>query len=247
LTGNGGTGPYVFVLTAGSLPAGLSLSNGGVISGTPTSSGKSTFTVGTTEANGCSGTQNYSVQIDCPTITIKPATLPNGLSKSPYSETLTGNGGTGPYVFVLTAGSLPAGLSLSNAGVISGTPTSSGKSTFTVGTTEANGCSGSQNYSLQIDCPTITITPATLPNGLSKSPYSETLSGSGGTDPYTFVLTGGSLPAGLSLSTGGVISGTPTGSGKSTFTVGTTDANGCSGTQNYSIQVECPTITINPA
>src|SRR5207244_4069622 len=138
-------------------PAGLSLAGDGTISGTPTGSGKSTFTVGTTDANGCSGGQNYSIQVDCPTITINPATLPNGPSKSPYSETLTGSGGTGPYTFVVTGGSLPAGLTLSNAGVISGTPTLSGKSTFTVGTTDANGCSGSQNYSLFIDCPTINL------------------------------------------------------------------------------------------
>src|SRR5439155_12044303 len=116
----------------------------GTISGTPTWSGKSNFTVGTTDANGCSGTENYSIQVDCPTITIDPATLPNATSKSPYSETLSGSGGTGPYTFVVTGGSLPAGLVLSSAGGISGTPTLSGKATFTAGRTDANGCSGSQ-------------------------------------------------------------------------------------------------------
>jgi hypothetical protein len=69
-----------------------------------------------------------------------PATLPNGTVAVPYSQTLVGSGGTAPYTFAVTSGALPAGLSLTAAGALAGTPTAAGTSNFTIRATDANGC-----------------------------------------------------------------------------------------------------------
>jgi len=77
-------------------------------------------------------------------IQLSPATLPDGRVGMPYSQTLTASGGTPPYTFAVAPGSLPPGLSLSSAGVLSGTPTTAGSSTFAVMVTDSVGCEGSR-------------------------------------------------------------------------------------------------------
>jgi len=79
-----------------------------------------------------------------------PLIFPDAVADGSYSETLTGAGGTGPYTFLVTAGALPPGMSLSSAGVLGGTPTATGSFTFTITTTDANGCSFSQQYKLNV-------------------------------------------------------------------------------------------------
>src|SRR5207248_9056744 len=112
-TATGGAAPYAFAVTSGSLPAGLNLNtNGGVISGTPTTMGTNTFTVTATDANGCTGGSSYTVVISCPAITVGPASLADGAANTSYSQTNTASGGIAPYTFAVTSGSLPAGLNL---------------------------------------------------------------------------------------------------------------------------------------
>lgn len=86
----------------------------------------------------------------CPTIRMSPTTLPAGQVSSAYSQTLIGSGGGSPYSFAVTSGSLPAGLVLTHAGVLSGTPTTAVNATFTVTATDANSCTGNQAYLLSI-------------------------------------------------------------------------------------------------
>lgn len=89
--------------------------------------------------------------LTCPTITVSPSTLPNGSVGIDYSQTLTASGGTAPYIYAVTSGTLPSGLSLdSTSGVISGTPTSQGTFQFTVKATDSAGCSGFQSYTVNI-------------------------------------------------------------------------------------------------
>jgi hypothetical protein len=90
-------------------------------------------------------------------------------------------------------------------------------------------------------CPTITIAPPTLPAGTQGTLYTQTLVGSGGTAPYTFAVTTGTLPSGLALSAGGTLTGTPTVQGTFPFTVTATDANNCTGQQAYSLVIGAPT------
>jgi len=252
ITASGGTAPYTYAITAGALPAGLTLSSAGVLAGTPTAGGPFNFTVTATDASTSAsggpynGSLNYTLTIADPAITLAPASLPGGTQNTAYSQTLSASGGTAPYTYAITAGALPAGLSLSSGGTIAGTPTVNGPFTFTVTATDASTGSGpytgSRNYTLSIAAPTITIAPTSLPQGTQGSAYSQALSASGGTAPYTYSITAGALPTGLSL-TNGTIAGTPTASGTFSFTVTATDAFNSTGSQAYSLAIAAPAVT----
>jgi hypothetical protein len=90
-------------------------------------------------------------------------------------------------------------------------------------------------------CPTITISPPTLPGGTQGAAYSQQLVASGGQAPYTFTVTAGATPPGINLSSGGLLSGTPTAAGTFNFTVTATDANQCLGTHAYQLVIGSPT------
>src|SRR5262249_54651323 len=156
-----------------------------------------------------------------------------------YSQTLTGNAGSSPYTFAVTSGALPDGLSLASDGTLSGTPTTAGGFTFAVTATDPVGCTGSGNYNVNICSALITISPASLPGGTIGESYSQTLTASGGTAPYTFAVTSGALPDGLSLASDGTLSGTPTTEGNLSFTVTATDSGNCTGSASYGVRI-CP-------
>jgi subtilisin-like proprotein convertase family protein len=176
----------------------------------------------------------------CPTITLSPASpLPDGALAAPYSQILTASGGAIVYTYAVTAGTLPAGLVLGTDGVVSGTPTAPGTYNFTVTATDLVGCTGSQAYSLTVPCPTITLSPASLPDGTVGTPYSQSITASGGTAPYTYAVTAGSPPTGVNLAADGTLTGTPTLVGTFGFTVTVTDTYSCTGSQGYSVQIVC--------
>jgi len=251
VTGSGGTGPYIFNVTSGALPLGLTLDpNTGDITGTPIIGETANFTITAIDtAGGCTGSQNYTVTIICPVITLSPSTLPSGTVGVLYDQTVSGSGGTGPYTFAVTSGLLPTGLILDPAtGQISGIPTVPFTFNFTIMAVDASFCAGSQAYSITINCPTITISPSTLPNGDVDVLYDQTVSASGGAAPYVYTLTSGVLPDGLSLNSGtGQIIGTPTTSGSFNFTITATDSITCTGSQSYTVNISCPTITLSPS
>jgi hypothetical protein len=236
ITATGGAPGYTFTAT-GTLPAGLSLSSAGVLSGTPTTAGTSNFTVTATDSGGNSGTRSYSMVVSggAVTITLSPANLASGTVGAAYSQTITASGGTSPYTFTTSAGTLPAGLTLTSGGVLSGTPTTAGTSSFTVQATDSASHSGTQSYNVTV---TLALSPATLAGGTVGSAYSQTITASGGTSPYTFAVTSGSLPAGLTLSSGGVLSGTPTTAAAASFTVQASDTGANHiGSQSYSVTI----------
>ena len=108
--------------------------------------------------------------------------------------------------------------------------------------TDAAGATASRTASLTVNAPAppplVFVTNPTLPQGKVRSAYSTTLVATGGKPGYTFVLTSGKLPAGLSLSSSGVISGTPTKQGSATFIVRVTDSTGVSTTRSFTLQVK---------
>jgi hypothetical protein len=181
----------------------------------------------------------------CPVITLSPAVLPNGTVAVAYSHAITGSGGTAPYSFAVTAGTLPAGLTLTPGGLLAGTPTTAATSNFTVRGTDADGCFASVAYAIVIAaapapppvCPAIALTPATLPAGTVGVAYNQTIVGSGGTAPYSFGVTAGTLPVGLILTPAGVLSGTPLVAGSSVVTIRGTDAVGCFAETPYTLPI----------
>jgi large repetitive protein len=236
-TGSGGAAPYAFSLVSGGLPVGMSMSSAGAFSGTPIVSGTFNFTVRATDLNGFTGDHAYSLVVTSPTITVLPATLPDATAGIAYSQTFTGSGGAAPYTFSLVSGGLPVGMSMSSAGAFSGTPIVAGTYNFTVRATDLNGFTGDHAYSVVVIAPTITIAPATLPNGTVGTAYSQALTGSGGAAPYTFSLVSGGLPPGMSMSSAGVFSGAPVLAGSYNFTVRATDLNGFTGDQAYTVVI----------
>ncbi|UDM48834.1 putative Ig domain-containing protein [Cupriavidus sp. MP-37] len=231
VTASGGTAPYTYSLVAGALPPGLTLnSSTGAIAGTTAAGGNYNFTVLATDSLGFTGSRAYSVTIGAPTIVVNPATLPQATVATAYSQALTAASGTAPYTFAVTAGALPAGMSLSAGGVLSGTPSGGGTHNFTVSATDSSTgtgpYTGSRAYTLAVAAPALSLSPASLQAPVAGVAYSQALTAGGGTAPYSFSVAAGSLPAGLSLNPStGVLSGTPSTAGSHTFTVRVTDSS----------------------
>ena len=222
-TASGGIGTYTWAVTSGALPAGLSLSAGGVLSGTPTAIGLASFTVEVTSGP-VTAAGNYTLNIQPPPVVISTTTLPAGQATIGYGPvTLAATGGTGSFTWSLSAGALPAGLSLSSAGVLSGTPSAYGSFSFTVRATSGpvgNEVFADQALLLDLLPPPVSITTTVLPGGQATIVYGPvTLAATGGTGSFVWSLSAGTLPVGLSLSTGGVLSGTPSTYGSFNVTV----------------------------
>ena len=257
LTATGGTAPYTWSV-AGTLPAGLTLGgSSGIIGGTPTAIESRTFTVRATDVNGCFVDQAYTLAIGCPAITISPASLTAITQYTAMTPVVfTASGGNAPYTFSLDGSTpLPAGLTFNaSTATLSGTATvAPGSYSFNIKLVDNSGCPGSKAYTLTVNCPPVAITPSSLPAGTVGTVYSQalsaTLSGTGvPTQTWTWSLDTGTLPAGLALNaSSGVISGTPAAAASSTVTVRATNAQGCFGTITYSINMVCPTVALSPA
>jgi len=174
---------------------------------------------------------------------VATSSLPSGTQGVAYSASLAATGGTPPYTWVVTGGSLPAGLTSSPGGAITGTPSGiPGPNPFTVTVTDSKGItavSGGLGIQIQAGAP-LQITTVSLPQGPVGTPYYASLGATGGVPPYTWTITAGSLPTGLSpLSPNGVISGTPTLGGNYPFTVQVADsaANPAKSTAPLSITI----------
>ncbi|MCI0351168.1 MAG: putative Ig domain-containing protein [Acidobacteriales bacterium] len=245
----GGIGARTWSVTAGALPPGLMLNaTTGAITGTPTATGTFTFTLQLTDSavpapNTVSKT--FTLSIAGP-LAVSLTAVADGVVNVPYSQTLTVTGGTGPFTWTLTSGSLPAGLTLSSAGVISGTPTANTSGTsFTVQVKDSGSPqqTASQTLAIRIAAP-LTITTASLAPAGFGAAYSQTLAASGGTGARTWTLASGSgpLPTGLSISSAGVISGTPTVAGTFSFVVQVTDSS-----SPAQVATKPFTLTVGPA
>lgn len=166
-------------------------------------------------------------------LSLSPTTLSAATVAAAYSQTITASGGTPGYTYAITAGALPAGVTLNGGtGALSGTPTAGGSFNFTITATDSTGgtpMTGSQAYTLTVNAPTISVSPTSLPGGTLSVAYSQAITASGGTAPYTYAVPPGTLPAGMSLSSAGVLSGTPTASGTFNFTVTASDSSGGTG------------------
>lgn len=250
ITATGGSGtPYTYALTSGSLPPGLNLNTStGQITGKGTAStGTFTFTIQVTDSALDTSSQSFTIIAEGP-VTISPATLAIGTAKDAYGPiTFSASSTAGPiYTLTQFSGTLPTGMSFSSAtDELSGTPTQSGTFNFTISATDGKGGTGSQSYTLVVDS-ALSINPTTLTPAAQGSPYTATLTASGGSGTgYSFSSTGlgGSW---LSLSKSGVLTGTPPNETSVTFTVTVTDSNGGTTTQQYTLTVN-PPLALGPA
>ncbi len=228
LGASGGTAPYTFAVTAGSLPPGLTMAAAtGVISGTPTIQGNSTFTAQVTDASGATASAAFSIQINPagtgPVLSLSP--LPGATVGVPYSATIVVSGGTAPYTCALATGTLPIGLTLAPSCLVSGTPTTPGTSAFTVTATDSSSPALMTTGPESITVSALPVLVISNPPGATVNvPYTGTIGVSGGTGPYSCTLITGPLPAGLTLGANCVITGTPTTAGNYPITVKGTDS-----------------------
>ena len=246
-TATGGTPPYNWSIDPGAtLPAGLTLSFGGVLSGTPTTAGEFSIGILVTDSTGLVGAKSFPLNVIPVAPSIVTTSLPNGRLSIAYSQTLTATNGETPYSWDLFTGPLPPGLSLTSAGVIQGFPTQAGTFFFTPRVTDNRESSATKVISITIDANNISITtPEPLPSGMVGATYSQQFAVSGGAPPYTWVVDSGQVPAGLSLSPSGVLSGAPTTAGASTFTVRVTEGgNSQFALKTFRIAINAQVLTI---
>lgn len=239
------TPPVTFSLSSGELPPGLTLSTEGQLSGRPLSALTAAFTLTAVDAQGAKGSQSFSLTVRPPRIAIGPTVLPTAFRATSYLQQLTASGGNPPYLYELTSGSLPSGVTLSNSGVLSGRPTALGVTTFSVRARDAVQRTGEQSFSLTVTEPTVTITPTSLANASVGLDYVATLTATGGSEPYTFALDG-TLPDGLTLGAGGAITGRPTTAGSTNFAVQVVDANALAARQSYLLTVDPVAFAVEP-
>jgi hypothetical protein len=207
-------------------------------------SGSYIFQVVATNAVGTSPTaSSASATLPAALTVSSPGSLAVGEVGVNYTDvTLAAGGGTGENSWAVLTGTPPAGLTLGANGGLSGTPTTGGSVTFTIQVTDSGSATATQEETIDI-VPDPAVTGALL-GGIVGIAYSQSLSGADGTSPYTWSVTTGSLPSGLTLApSSGAISGVPTQSGTSTFTVVLTDLNGVTATEQYGITVAAAPVT----
>jgi hypothetical protein len=242
LAASGGTPGYTWSLAPGSpqLPAGLTLSTGGIISGTPTTVvGPVNLVIQVQDSGSAAqGSQQTTTKTLSITVNVAPtplqitstSPLTAGTINAPYFAALTGNGGTTPYTWAVKAGSsLPPGLTLGTAnGFIQGTPTQTSNLTPSFTLTDAAGTTVEKALNITISAVPLSITtPSPLPQATAGQNYSTTLVATGGTGTHTWGLASGSptlAAVGLTLNAStGVISGIPTGTSNQNYTLTATD------------------------
>ena len=255
-----GCTPYVWYEVVNSvLPAGLSMSRGGLISGTPTSAGFTRFWLWNHDLTKAEGgpdfcgfddqsEHEFSIPVD-PGLAIVNQSVKPGSVGEPYAETLTAkrvdnlNPLTGVDVqasWSLQSGSLPPGVTLSTSGALAGTPTSEGTFEFVV-KAQNGGPSVTKTYTLGVRQPVTVKSPfanAQASRAEVGIRFGATATATGGTGTYTWAVASGALPAGVALNaTSGALAGTPQGAGNFTFALSATDAEGRVATANGALTV----------
>jgi uncharacterized protein (TIGR03437 family) len=236
------------------LPSWLTLRSNGILEGTPPVGANTgtvaprltraagtnySFSVTATDATGNSGTSTIVLTVAPPPLLITtPASLPGATESKAYSTQLAASGGSPPYQWIALG--LPSGFALSPAGVLSGTPPSGSAGSVSVSARvkDADGANQDGTFSLPVASAANTLiitSPAALPAAGTSVFYTATLLASGGQPPYTWSETAVGL--GLTLSSSGLLSGTPGASGSYGFTGQVTDSAGATASQAFSLNV----------
>lgn len=241
-----GTLPYHWSVLPPGLPNGLNLNaDTGEVSGTYSQGIYQNpypivFQVTDSAANPTSSTRSLPVHM-LDALNIYGSYYQNATQRQQYFGYLGVSGGTYPYAWSIASGNLPPGLKLDQSGSVNGTPTTLGTYNFTVQVTDST----SPQQTAQ-SAQTITVSPPALlvmPSLPGRLPLNVAFDGfiaaQGGTPPYTWSLSNGSLPPGLQLNTAtGEVSGTPSTAGTYSFAAQVVDSASQTAYQGYTILVD---------
>jgi hypothetical protein len=231
LTATGGTPPYTWSQLSGIVPSGLSFDPAtGVFSGTPDQFVDASIAVQVKDSAAQPNTANGVVTLSVKSgLVINTTALPKATVGVKYTQALSASGGKAPYSWSLLSGTLPDGIVFSpSSGVFSGTPTKPAASGFTIQVKDSEGTPAtlSGSVSLAVVAPTLAITTTAVPIAKVGTNYSAVLATTGGTLPFTWSLTSGTLPRGIALNAaGGILSGTPLQFGTGAILVKVTDSS----------------------
>jgi prepilin-type N-terminal cleavage/methylation domain-containing protein len=190
------------------------------------------------------GSGAHRIGLPIPQLALAPGELARGQANVAYPPTnFKVSGGTGPYQF--SASTLPPGLRMDTAGLLSGTPTQAGTYTVFVTARDATELTQTLRLTLDINVALSVASPASLPVAQAGVAYSATFTTAGGTAPVTWSATG--VPIGMSMSSSGVLSGTPTVSGPFNITATARDAAGGVATRTLPLSITAQLAISGPA
>jgi len=235
-------------------PTGMAISTAGVITWTPTAAGSNAVIVTVSDGT-ASVTQSFTITVaavvvpanNAPVITSTAVTTATVGTAYTYTVVATdADGDTLTYELIALTGFVPAWMSVSSAGVISGTPTAAGTENVTVKVSDGTD-SVNQSYVVTVSAApvgpsSVALTPLTATNG---EVYTGTASATAG-DNATLTYTLTTAPTGMTITSAGVITWTPAAAGTESVTVLVTDGAGLTSSGTFAIVVAArtaPTIT----
>ena len=244
LTATGGAAPYSrWRLASGTLPAGVSLNEAtGALAGVPGSTGSFAFAVQVSDANGQTTQAAFTLEIGAGLRIETPSALGDATARTAYSVRLAASGGAPPYNgWRVVAGTVPAAIVLNAVtGELAGVPAAPGAFAFTLAVNDGGGRTASKAFTLTVQPAPLALTTRVLPGGTAGAAYAFTLHADGGTPPYRWTAGAEPLPAGLSLSADGNITGAPLGTGAFRVAIAVQDAAGRSATGAFTLDVAAP-------
>ena len=239
LTATGGSGAgHSWSVTSGTLPKGITLvAASGLLQGTPTAVSSTTLTFKVKDSAGNTASANLALTI-APALAITTKSLPMGYVSSAYSATLAATGGTSKgYSWSVRTGSLPSGITLSVAGVLSGKPAAGGSFAVTFQVKDSLSHVAAAPLTLTVK-PALVVKATTVSEAYVGSPYAVTFAATGGSGTgYTWSLASGTIPNGLALAATGILSGKPTVAGSSALSIAVKDSAGNTAKVSFTLVV----------
>jgi len=226
LTATGGSSTYTWADPSATLPPGLGISPAGVVSGTPTAAGTAAVRLTVTDSGGRTATVTFTWTVLTPVTAQAPGNQTSTVGTAITALTLTATGGSSTYTWTDPGATLPPGLGISPAGIVSGTPTAAGTAAVRLTVTDSGGRTATVTFTWTVLTPVTAQAPGNQTSTVGTAITALTLTATGGSGGYTWTDPSRTLPAGLALSPTGTVTGTLTTAGSATVRLTVTDSGG---------------------